>query len=286
MSGALDGFAAIVTGGSGAIGSATAKFLLRDGAAVLLMGRRLDALEDARAALLRDVPRGQVECHAGDACIEAHAAAAVARAHAMRGRLDIVVATVGGGHAFTPLLMLDAATFRAQFERNVVSALLAVRHAAPLMGPGGSIVCISSNAGKMPFAYLAAYHTAKGGLENFVRAAAEELGPAGIRVNAVRPGLTRAERTGYLFRDPSALAKFVAEYPLGRAGEPDDIAAAVRFLAGPESAWMTGQSFAVDGGQELRKNPDLSDLIQRNYGRDALDAVRRGDIPEKTITNE
>jgi NAD(P)-dependent dehydrogenase (short-subunit alcohol dehydrogenase family) len=189
--------------------------------------------------------------------------------------LDIVVATVGGGHGFKPLLMLDAETFRAQFQRNVISAFLAVRTAVPLMEPGGAIVCISSNAGKMPFAYLAGYHTAKGGLENFVRAAAEELGPAGIRINAVRPGLTRADRTGHLF-EAEILAKFVAEYPLGRAGEPDDIGAAVRFLAGPESSWMTGQSFAADGGQELRKNPDLSELVARNFGQGALDAARRG----------
>jgi len=280
MPGALEGRTAIVTGGSGAIGSASAAALLRDGAAVLLMGRRRSALEETRAALLERVPEGEVAYFAGDACIEADVAAAIAAAHALRDRLDIVVATVGGGHAFKPLLMLDAETFRAQFQRNVISAFLAVRHAVPLMEPGGAIVCISSNAGKMPFAYLAAYHTAKGGLENFVRAAAEELGSAGIRVNAVRPGLTHADRTDYLFRDKSILAKFVAEYPLGRAGEPDEIGAAVRFLAGPESSWMTGQSFAVDGGQELRKNPDLSEMIAHNFGQAALDAVRRGDMPE------
>ena len=271
----LEGKAAIVTGGSGAIGSSSAKHLLRDGAAVLLMGRRPDALEETRARLLAELPGGRIECQPGDAGIEADVEAAVKRAHAMLGRLDIVVATVGGGNGFVPLMMLDAEAFRAQFDRNVVSTFLAVRHAVPLMGPGGAIVCISSNAGKMPFAYLAAYHTAKGGLENFVRAAAEELGSAGIRINAVRPGLTRTGRTGYLW-DPENLAKFVAEYPLGRAGEPDDIGAAVRFLAGPESSWMTGQSFAADGGQELRKNPDLSNLIVRNFGQAALDAVRQG----------
>ena len=274
-----------MTGGSGAIGSSSAKHLLRDGAAVLLMGRRADALDAARAALLKEVPDGQVECHSGDGMIEADVEAAIRKAYAMRGRLDIVVTTVGGGNGFKPLMMLDAETFRAQFDRNVVSAFLAVRYAVPLMQPGGAIVCISSNAGKMPFAYLAAYHTAKGGLENFVRAAAEELGSAGIRINAIRPGLTRTDRTGHLW-EGATLAKFVAEYPLGRAGEPDDIGAGVRFLAGPESSWVTGQSFAADGGQELRKNPDLSDLIVRNYGQAALDAVRRGKAFEEPSKSE
>ena len=281
----LDGKAAIVTGGSGAIGAASAKHLLRDGAAVLLMGRRPDALEKTRATLLKEIPDGQVECHSGDAMIEADVKAAVARANAMRGRLDIAVATVGGGHGFKPLLMLDAETFRAQFERNVVSAFLLVRHTVPLMAARGAIVCISSNAGKMPFAYLAGYHTAKGGLENFVRAAAEELGSAGVRIHAVRPGLTRAERPRYLFEDVM-LAKFVAEYPLGRAGEPDDIGAAVRFLAGPESSWMTGQSFAADGGQELRKNPDRADPIIRDFGQAALDAAKRGKPFEETTKKD
>jgi len=136
------------------------------------------------------------------------------------GELDIVVATVGGGNGFKPMLMLDAQTFRDQFDRNVVSAFLAIRYGAPLMQPGGSIVCISSTAAKLPFNGLAAYHTAKGGLENLVRAAAEELGDAGIRVNAVRPGLTASKRVSYLFTDEKIFGKFLNEFPIRRAGQP------------------------------------------------------------------
>ena len=152
MPGMLAGKTAIVTGGSGAIGAASARHLLQDGAAVLLMGRRLDALDATRRSLLRCVPGGTVACFAGDACVEEDVRAAFDRAYALRNRLDIVVATVGGGHGFKPLLMLDAETFRAQFVRNVVSAFLAVRYGAPLMEAGGAIVCISTNAGKLPFA--------------------------------------------------------------------------------------------------------------------------------------
>jgi NAD(P)-dependent dehydrogenase (short-subunit alcohol dehydrogenase family) len=273
----LAGQGAIVTGGSGGIGSACARLLLRDGAAVLIMGRRLEALEKTRAALLEAVPGGTVEIHAGDACSETDVRAALDKAFAMRGRLDILVPTVGGG-GFKPLLMLDADTLRAELELNIISAFLVVRYGAPMM-KGGAIVCMSSTAATLPFAYLPAYHTAKGGLENFVRAAAEELGAAGIRVNAVRPGLTRSEATGPMFASPDILGRFVAEFPLGRAGEPEDIAQAVRYLAGPESAWVTGQSFAVDGGNEIRKNPDLSDMIALMYGQEALDTLRRGKSP-------
>ncbi len=276
----LAGMTAIVTGGNGGIGAACAELLLRDGATVMILARRADSLEETRGELLAAVPNGRVEIFVGDGMVEADVETAFAKAHAIHNRLDIVVATVGGGNPFRPMLMLDAETFRTQFDRNVVSAFLAMRYGAPLMQPGGSIVCISSTAAKLPFGGLAAYHTAKGARENLVRAAAEELGSAGIRVNAVRPGLTRNKRVSYLFTDDRIFDKFLDEFPLRRAGEPVDIGQAVRYLAGPESAWVTGQSFAVDGGQELRKNPDLSDMIAGNIGAEAWAAVRRGKIPK------
>jgi NAD(P)-dependent dehydrogenase (short-subunit alcohol dehydrogenase family) len=270
---------ALVTGASGGIGSASAELLLRDGATVVILARRPDVLEETRAELIAAVPDGRVELFVGDGMAEDDVKAALAKAHAIANRLDIVVATVGGGNGFKPMMMLDAQTFRDQFDRNVVSAFLAIRHGAQLMQPGGSIVCISSTAAKLPFGGLAAYHTAKGALENLVRAAAEELGSAGIRVNAVRPGLTRSKRVSYLFTDNSIFDKFLDEFPIRRAGMPIDIGQAVRYLAGPESSWVTGQSFAVDGGQELRKNPDLSDMIEETVGAEAMAAVKRGKIP-------
>ena len=201
----------------------------------------------------------------------------------MQGRLDILIPTIGGA-GFKPLLMMDAETFRSELDFNIISAFLVVRYGVPMMENGGSVVCISSNAGKMPFSALAGYHTAKGGLEAFVRAAAEELGSAGVRVNAVRPGLIRNKEDNPMFTNEDVFQTFAKEIPLrqrapGRLGENDDIGAAVRYLAGPESSWVTGQSFAVDGGHELRKNPDLSKMIGQMYGQAALDAVRRGKSP-------
>ncbi len=274
---ALAGTSAFVTGGAGGIGSASARLLVRDGAAVLLMGRRKEPLEKTRDALLNEFPDALIDIHAGDGCEEKDVRAGLDKTFALQGRLDIIVSTVGGG-GFRPLLMLDADTFRAELNVNIISAFLTVRYGVPMM-EGGSIVCISSTAATLPFAYLPAYHTSKGGLENFVRAAAEELGSAGVRVNAVRPGLTRSDATGPMFASPEILDRFIAEFPLGRAGEPEDIAQAVRYLAGPESSWVTGQSFAVDGGNEIRKNPDLSDMIALMFGQEALDMVRRGKSP-------
>lgn len=276
----LAGKTAFITGGAGGIGSACAKALLQDGAALTLMGRRKDELEKTRTAFLADVPQAHIEIYAGDAQNADDVQAALKIAHGIQGKLDIIVSTVGAA-AFRPILMHTAETFREALDINIITAFLAVRYGAPLMDNGGSIICISSTAAKLTFAWLAAYHTAKGGLENFVKAAAEELGTAGIRVNSVRPGLVRNAPDKPLFTNPALLTPWVEQTPLrqrapGQLCENEDIGAAVRFLAGPESAWVTGQSFAVDGGLELRKNPDMTSAAGNLYGEAAMQAVRKG----------
>ena len=276
----FDGKTAFVTGGSGGIGGACAESLVRDGAAALLMGRRLDALEETRRQILERNPGARVEIFAGDALVEADVREALAAAHAIHDRLDVVIPTVGGG-AIRPLLMHDAESFRTDIELNIMSVFIAVRYAVPLMVPngGGSIVCISSDAAKLPFPWLSAYSTAKNGVEGFVRSAAEELARHEIRVNAVRPGMTRTEATGALFASPDIYKRFSEEKPLGRLGEPEDIAPGVRYLAGPESSWVTGQSFAIEGGNELRRAPDLGPMVAEIYGKEAFDAVLAGRPP-------
>lgn len=272
---ALAGKTAFITGGSGGIGAACAAALLRDGAAVVLMGRRQNSLDTVRQRLLREMPAGRVEIFAGDALEPEDIQQATAFAFALEQRLDIVVATVGGGD-FKPLMMQDLADFRAELDLNITSAFLALRYAVPYMAAGGSIVCISSTAAALPFPWLAAYCAGKAGLEAFLRSAADELSATGIRINAVRPGLTRSEATGGIFASPEVMAEFRAQIPLGRTGEPEDIAAGVRYLAGPESAWVTGQSFNIDGGLCLRRHPDMTEVVAQAYGEDALAAVQAG----------
>jgi len=276
----FSGKTVFVTGGSGGIGGACAEALVREGAAALLMGRRLDALERTRDEILERVPGAHVAVHAGDGTKQGDVIAALDAAFALQGRLDVVIPTVGGG-AIRPLLMHDAETFRADLDLNVMSVFLAVRYAAPLMvrSGGGSIVCISSDAAKLVFPWLPAYTTGKSGLEGFVRAAAEELARFKIRVNAVRPGMTRTEATRALFASPEIYQRFAQEKPLGRLGEPQDIAAGVRYLAGPESSWVTGHSLAIEGGNELRKAPDLGPMAEQIYGKEAFTAVLEGRAP-------
>ena len=275
---ALAGKTAFITGGSGSIGGACAERLLRDGAAVLLMARNPEALERKRAALRQTFPAAQVGVFAGDACSEADVRAALAAAHALRGRLDIVVPTVGGGGGFRPLMGHDGASFQQVVERNLTSTFLAVRYAASLMEHGGAMVCLSATSAVRSIAFLAAAAAAKGAIESFVRAAAEELAAANIRVNAVRPGLTHGGNTVALTQG-GILARYEEQIPLarsqGRVGRPEDVAEAVRYLAGPESSWVTGQSFAVDGGMELRRHPDLTSVLVETQGEQALTIVGR-----------
>ena len=251
----LSGRSALVTGGGGGFGKACARLLARDGAAVTLMGRTRSKLEAAREMLLAATPEARVALSVGDSAEEADVQAAVEATRRNGDGLDIVVATVGGGSGYGAVLDATLDGFMGDYRVNVGSAFLAVRHAAPLMTEGGSIVLISSTAAKLAFMKLASYCAAKAGLDQFMRVAANELGARRIRVNCVRPGLTHTDGMDAAFSRPGYTDSFLPLIPLGRTGVPNDVAEAVRYLAGPEAAWVTGQSFAVDGGNELRMAP-------------------------------
>jgi NAD(P)-dependent dehydrogenase (short-subunit alcohol dehydrogenase family) len=261
----LSGQCALVTGGSGAIGSAIARALLAGGASVTLMARDPHSLAETRARLLEAMPRGDVHTFAGDGCDAGAVQAAVEFAHASRNRLDIAVCTVGQG-AFSPLLEERFETFEAALRRNITSAFLGIRYAAPLMTAGGSIVCISSTVARRPALGMCAYAAAKAGLEGLVRNAAAELAARNIRVNAVRPGATLSKLRQDMFDDPAIRRRFTDEIPLGRIGRGEDVAGAVRYLVGADAQFVTGQIVAVDGGAELRRQPDIADLLPPHTG--------------------
>ena len=279
----LSGTSALVTGGGGGIGGGSAKWLARDGASVVIMGRTEETLAAKRDAILAEIGSDAVvETYAGDAMNPQDLDAAMAYAESLTGKLGIAVSVVGGGN-MKPLLMFESDEVTADLAKNITSAFLVIKHATPLMSKagGGSIVCISSDAAKIPWPFLALYNTSKAGVEGLVRGAAVELAPLKIRINAVRPGLvkTHPEQQG-LFASPRAMEAFLAEKPLGRTGVPDDIGAAVRYLSGPEASWVTGQSLGVEGGAELMKAPYLDFLVRARFGDEAIDTALSGQIPE------
>jgi len=283
MSKTLAGRMALITGGSGGIGSACAARLLRDGCSVTLTARRADALAETAERLRALAPAGTEVRHiAGDACTSDGVRAAVELAGP---DLAICVATVGGGKT-SPLLALADDTFVDELRVNAHSAFLAIKYAAPPIAArgGGSIVCVSSTAAKLTMPFLGAYAAGKAALEALVRTAADELGAAGVRVNAVRPGLVKSQEEARIFHDEEMLASFLANKPLGRTGVPDDIAEAVRHLAGPESSWTTGQSIAVDGGHELRVFPSFEKYARASLGDAVIDAALAGRDPYASTT--
>jgi NAD(P)-dependent dehydrogenase (short-subunit alcohol dehydrogenase family) len=278
----LSGQGALVTGGGGGIGGASAAWLARDGASVVIMGRTEKTLLAAKERI-RDFagPDARVEHFVGDALDESTLGQALSTAAGLADRLAIAVSVVGGGN-MKPLVMFDDAEVLEELRRNVVSAFLVIRQATPLMaeGGGGSIVCISSDAARIPWPFLTIYNTTKSAVEGLVRGAAMELSPLRIRVNAVRPGLVETDTTrNGLFKNEAVIQQFLVEKPLGRTGVPDDIAAGVRYLAGPEASWVTGQSLGIEGGAEMGKAPYLESLVRSRFGDEAIDAALAGTIP-------
>jgi NAD(P)-dependent dehydrogenase (short-subunit alcohol dehydrogenase family) len=279
--GVLAGQAALVTGGGGGIGGASAAWLARDGASVMIMGRTEKTLVATKERIKEFAgPEATVEYFVGDALEAGELSEALAAAAALSERLAIAVSVVGGGN-MKPLLMFDDAEALEEMRKNIISAFMVIRHATPLMADkGGSIVCISSDAAKIAWPFLTMYNTSKSGVEGLIRGAAMELSPLRIRVNAVRPGLVETDTTrNGLFKNEAVMQQFLVEKPLGRTGVPDDIAAGVRYLAGPESSWVTGQSIGIEGGAEMVRAPYLESLVRSRFGDEAIDAALAGRIP-------
>ena len=267
----LEGMTALVTAGGTGIGLGIAKRLARDGARVTICARREPVLAEAVA----EIGHGAryVVCDVTD---DAQVGEAVESASGPDGRLDIAVANAGGGPA-GPLPMLDVESWNAGLALNLTSVFSLIRHSAPRMGKagGGSIVAISSIAGHLTHRSLGPYCVGKAGLEMLVRNAADELGRYGIRVNGVRPGLVPTDNAAPLYQTDAIREDYLKRMPLGRVGTPEDVAAAVRFLAGPEASWITGQLLGVDGGHSLRGGPNVDPLMAPRLA--GLDALMRGE---------
>jgi NAD(P)-dependent dehydrogenase (short-subunit alcohol dehydrogenase family) len=268
---ALSGLAALVTGGGSGIGLACARHLLRDGAHVTIVGRSEDKLRAAAAELAPHARGGAtVQLATCDVTSEDAVIAAVALAARPTGKLDIAVANAGAG-AGGPIFSTGLDMWRYTVDVNLTGTFLTVKHAGQAMAAhGGSIVAISSIAGPLTHRYMAPYCASKAGVEMLIKVAADELGGLGIRANAVRPGLVPTDMAMPLTDDTSVVDDYLDQMPIKRLGTVEDIAAGVRYLAGPESSWVTGQCFAIDGGHTLRRGPRIDSMIERFYGPDSL----------------
>jgi NAD(P)-dependent dehydrogenase (short-subunit alcohol dehydrogenase family) len=271
------GKSAVITGGGGGIGRATAALLAHDGAHVVIAGRtqsKLTAVADELDPIAR-AAGGSVRSMVADAGDEDDVRALVARAGERTGQLDLAVAVVGGGGA-GPVLRYSVETIEQTMRNNIVTAFLLLKHAGGAMvrAGGGSFVAVSSMQAIQSAPNLAAYCAAKAGLEMFCKVAADELGAQGVRVNVVRPGFTRTDATTSMMSNDWVIDAYREQQPIERTGEAEDIAHAIRYFLGPESSWTTGQCLTVDGGTTIRRFPDLSALWQSRMGEELAKAAR------------
>jgi NAD(P)-dependent dehydrogenase (short-subunit alcohol dehydrogenase family) len=260
----ITGKSALVTGGGSGIGLGSALRLAQDGAHVTICGRTEDKLVAAVETIGATVGEGGSIRHiAADVTDEAQITAAVQFAAETTGGLDILFANAGGSMHMGPIADAEAEALRATVEVNLLGTMLTVKAAVPAMraAGGGSIIGMSSGAGAFPHKYLWAYGASKAGIDMFCKSAADELGPEGIRVNSVQPGIVDDELMEFITAGGPLLDHYIEHMPLGRVGTVEDIAEAVRFLAGPESSWITGINLPIDGGHHLRQGADYGKLF-------------------------
>jgi 7-alpha-hydroxysteroid dehydrogenase len=278
-SGGLQGMAVLVTGGGTGIGRACAARLAADGAAVTICGRTEAKLEDAAKTIEASVGHGgSVQTIVTDVTNEEDVRATVARAMEPTGALDGCVANAGGGGGIGPYHVQDTDEFIRILHLNVLGTMLCIKHTAPHMvaNGGGSFVGMSSIAGHVTHLWFGAYTAGKAGIEQMMRNAADEYGPAKLRFNAIRPGFIATELMAGVPRDSDVYRSYIENTPLEDVGQPEDVANLCRFLIGPESRWVTGTAINVDGGHSLRRGPDFTQFAEAIHGRDVLD----GKLPE------
>src|SRR5688572_15049536 len=244
----LSGKVAVVTGASKGIGAEIAKQLAANGAAVVVNYSSSKTGADKVVAEITSAGGKAVAVQA-DLAKKADIEGLFAATKKVFGQLDILVNNAGI-YEFAPLENVTEELFHKQFNLNVLGLMLASQAAVKLFdSAGGSIVNISSVVSTLGFPNASVYSGTKGAVDAITRALAKELGPRGIRVNAINPGMVETEGTQSAGITASEMRKQVeAQTPLGRIGQPQDIAGAAVFLASADSSWITGETFVISGG--------------------------------------
>jgi len=243
----LTGKVAVVTGASKGIGAAIAKALAAEGAAVVVNYASSKSGADAVVSAITRAG-GKAVAVGGDVSTLAGANALVDAAIANYGRLDVLVNN-SGVYEFAPIETISEEHFHRQFNVNVLGVLLTTQAASKHLGEGASIINVSSAVTSIHPPHSAVYTGTKGAVDAITGVLAKELGPRQIRVNSINPGIVETEGTvtaGFIGSEFEKNA--IAQSPLGRTGQPGDIADVAVFLASNDSRWLTGEKLVASGG--------------------------------------
>ena len=242
----LAGKIAVITGGSSGIGRATARRFVEEGAYVFIVGRRQAELDATKAEIGRNVSTIRADITDLDDLDRVFA-----QVKAEKGALDILVASAGSVER-QPISAATPEHFDQIFSGNARGAYFTVAKALPIFNDGGAIVLVSSGMHLKGFPDFGAYAGVKAALRSFVRSWAAELKDRGIRVNTISPGMIETPIVDLLFSDKEeaelARETFVGITPLGRLGEPEEIASGILFLSSSDSSYTTGFDLVADGG--------------------------------------
>ena len=247
--GRFAGKAALVTGAAQGIGRAIAERLTHEGASVLLLDIDGDLAAQTAGELRAD--GGVADALGGDISRQSEVREAVARCLESFGRLDILAANAGIADG-QPFQEIDEASWRRIIDVNLTGTFFCIQEAARVMIPagGGTIVATASTNAFWVESGMAHYNASKGGIVALVKSAAIDLGPFGVRVNAVAPGMIRT-RANYITEDPVAGPEYLKGVPLGRFAEPSEMAAVAAFLASDDASYVNGEMLVADGGTTI-----------------------------------
>jgi len=251
----LENKVAIVTGASRGIGKAIAQVFAREGATVVICGRKQETLAQVAAQAAAELGNGAgklypLSCHVGRVDDIRRLVETTVREF---DKIDILVNNAATNIAQEPVLQVDEGKFDKMVEVNLKSAFRLIQAVAPGMCERGwgAIVNIASIAGIRPQYYGMLYSMTKAALIMMTQSYALELGPRGVRVNAIAPGLIQTVLSEYYWKDPAARDKIVEEQPVKHLGQPAEVAELALLLASDRGSYITGQTMVVDGGRLL-----------------------------------